>query len=101
MAISWKLNVTEVNADSTRADVIVEKTDGEKITSVPYSSVLIDTAENRAKFLETIKKEEIKEQKVVSKEQSKINAVAANLDKDVLQPLSVFDFTKAVSEVEK
>lgn len=96
---TWKLNITSVSADSKRADVTVEKTDGEKVTSMPYTGVLVDTAENRAKFLETIKNEEIKTQKAVSEEQAKIEAIAANLDKDVLQPLAVFDFSKAVSEV--
>lgn len=96
---TWKLIVNKVNADSSRADVTVEKTDGEKVTSVPYSGVLVDTEENRVKFLETIKNEEIKEQKAVSQEQAKIEAVASNLDKDVLQPLTAFDFSKAVSEV--
>jgi hypothetical protein len=99
MAITYKLIVSDVNADSSRAEVTVEKTDGDKVTLVPYTGVLVDTTENRAKFLETIKNEEIKTQKAESEKQTKIDAVAANLDKDVLQPLTAFDFAKAVSEV--
>lgn len=98
MAITWKLTVTDVNDDSSRANVTVEKTDGDKVTSVAYTG-LVDTVENRAKFLETIKNEEIKAQKSVSEKQVKIDAVAKLLDAEILQPLAAFDFTKAVSEV--
>jgi hypothetical protein len=101
MAITWKINISSVNTDSSRANIQVEKTDGEKVTSVPYTDVLIDTAENRTKFLETIKNEEIKAQKAASEEQAKLDAVVSNLDKDVLQPLAAFDFAKAASEVVK
>lgn len=94
MAITYKLNVTSTRTDkkgADRANVTVEKTDGEIVTSTAYTDVLVDTAENRAKFLATIKAEESKAEAKISEQQAKTAKIAADLDKDVLVPLAAWD----------
>ena len=93
---TFTLNVNKVSEAGDRADVTVTRTEGETVTNIPYTGVLVDTEENRLKFLQTIKNEEIKLQKEEAIKKAKIDAVVAVLDKDVTQALTVVDWAKEV-----
>lgn len=97
MAIEWKLNPSNIKADGSRADVMVEMTDDatQEVFKQQFTGVLVDTKENRVKFLASIQKELLNQRSKKQEVQSLKDVVSANLEKDVKASLVTWD-TKEV-----